>query len=129
MMTNISWELNIKVDGGPQIAESDTLATEAYGEIAVIVPKNSNNTNIEVQPAALEQIKALLITASKYDSKLSYKLDTAANAKSIILDAPQFYLGAGMISVLDSAPKNVYVTNGLKEDVTINILVGRDATP
>lgn len=129
-MPKISWELNVKVENGPVIAESDTLAAEAYEEIEVIAKKKVTDKKVDVQPGQAGQIKFMLITASKYQGdKLSYKLGTAAGAKVIVLDAPQFFIGAGMISLLEPEPKEIYVTNKLDEDVKFGILVGRDATP
>lgn len=128
-MPDVSWELNVKVGGGPHIAKSDTLVTEAYGEIEVTIKKNDKEKKIDVQPAASGNIKFVLIAASQYSDKLFYTLKKGASAKQIKLDAPQFFIGAGMIELLDPAPQEIYVTNNLQEDVKLNIIVGRDATP
>jgi hypothetical protein len=127
-MPEVSWELNIKVSGGPQIAESDTLTVEAYEEIRLIIENKAQDKKIEVQLDGAGQIMFVLITSSKYlDDKVSYALKSGGD--KIILDAPHFFIGEGIIKSLGKLPKEIFVTNKLDENVTLTILVGRDATP
>lgn len=129
-MPEVSCELKVQVAGGPQISASQTLMVEAYDSIQVTVKAGTTGKEVDVQPGiAKGQVKLLLIRSNQYDpAKLLYKLGTAPGAKEVILDAPQLLIGSGAIGLLDPAPQKLFFSNTLNEDVSIHILVGRDAT-
>jgi hypothetical protein len=45
------------------------------------------------------------------------------------LDGPHVLIGAGAVALLGATQNSIEFTNGGSEDATVNILVGRDATP
>jgi hypothetical protein len=77
------------------------------------------------------QVKFLMITAKPYRDSSGNSLTYTVNdgTTGITLDAPQVLVGSGGVALLDSAPKSLSFTSTLSQDVSIQILVGRDATP
>ena len=54
---------------------------------------------MDVQPSAnADRVLALIVTADKYDPKLSYSLTAGGTTKKVVLDGPQLFLGGGMVS-------------------------------
>jgi hypothetical protein len=130
MAEKISWMLSVQVIGGPKVSASQTTEVEAYDKIQVTVAAGASNKAVEVQPGGSGQVTFLLITSNKYDpSKLTYKVNDGTSTTTFTLDAPQFLMGRGGVALLDPAPKTLFFSNTLTEDVSVEILVGRDATP
>ena len=70
----------------------------------------------------------LLITASSYDD-LTY--DVPSGQQGVVLDAAQLFNGAGAVALLGASPVSLTfdLAATAAADVTVQILVGRDATP
>jgi hypothetical protein len=123
MPEKINWTLNVQVVGGPKVAASDVLEVDAYDKIEAVIPAGASAT-VNVQPSGGAQF--LLITASSYEN-LTYKVD--ASGTTVTLDDPHVLIGSGAVSLLGSTQSQFAFSNGSAADVTVNILVGRDATP
>jgi len=123
MPEKINWTLNVQVVGGPKISASDTLEVEAYDKIEAVIPTGGSAT-VNVQPGTGAQF--LLITASSY-ANMTYEVD--ASGTTVTLDGPHVLIGAGAVGLLGSTQNKFKFSNGGSEDVTVDILVGRDATP
>ena len=123
MPESISWTLNVQVVGGPKISAYDTLTVDAYDKIEAVIPANGAAT-INVQPDGSAQF--LLLTASSYEN-LTYAVDASPTA--ITLDGAHVLIGAGAVGLLGATQKQFAFSNTGAEDVTVSILVGRDATP
>ena len=133
MSESIVWSLNVQVVAGPQLSASGTIDVEAYGMIEVEVPGGDAVTpgilTVDVQPSGANQVKFLMISSSVYDANLTYEVD--ASGSPISLDGLQIFRGNGQVGLL-GATQNQFVFNnqaGLASPASIQILVGRDATP
>ncbi len=133
MSENISWSLNVQVSGGPKISVSQAISVEAYDSIKVTVlgttpgPADSDK-EVEVQPGGVGQVSFLTVTSNRYDSGLTYKVNSNANP-SIVLDKPHILAGQGAVGLLDAAaPTSLFFSSTIAENAEIHILVGRKAT-
>jgi hypothetical protein len=126
MSEKISWSFSAQVTGGPYVSASADLMVDAYDKINATIPKGGTETTVEVQPGNAG-IKLLVITASNYDD-LTYKVDTSTIP--VTLDAVHLLFGEGTIALFDKYPTTLKFKNAsTTDDVTVSILVGRDATP
>ena len=133
MAEKINWTLNVEVSEGPKVFQAETIEAEAFGKVAVTVLAG-DNTDVEVQPSSGGQVDLLLICASAYGDALTYQPYQAggtldATASPWKLNGPHLLVGTGAVEFLAEDPKKIHVINGLTEDVTVEILVARDATP
>jgi len=128
----IQWKLNVQVAGGPGISASRSLEVEAYDLISVnvlaITSPPDTDKAVDVQPGEAGQVKFLAITSDRYGEGLTYKVNDAGNP-SIALDQPQVLVGEGAVGLLDPAPTKLFFSTTLSQDASVQILVGRDATP
>jgi hypothetical protein len=136
----INWTLNVNIPGGPSISASNPLEIEAYDMIEVEIT-NSTETKVQIMPGGSAEVRLLAIRAEPFkdanSNVLTYKVsDGTASSAAIRLDAPvHFYGGAGSVGVLGIVPNNLHFANPLLDKdnktipVTIQVLVGRDATP
>jgi hypothetical protein len=128
MSEKINWTLNVQVVGGPKISESDTILAEAYDKVQVTIAAGDSDVEVDVQPGGSGQVQFLLISSDQYAEGLTYKVN-ADSADAVELDGPQVLIGKGAVGLLDPEPKKLFFSNGLAEDASVQILVGRDATP
>jgi len=127
-MTDIDVKQNAAVQGGPVVDGSGPVTVEAYSKINVTIAAAAADVEVEVQPTAADRVNLLVITAGAYSADLTYKVG-ANTGTPVALDAPQFFNGAGMMSMLEADPNSLFFSNAGAEDVPVTILVGRDATP
>ena len=123
MPTTITYNFTANVSGGPSLTLSDSVDVEAYDEIVVTIPPGSP-TNVSVQPGSGGHL--LIITASDY-AALTYTVDDVATVRT--LDGPHILVGTGAVALLGDSQNEIAFTNGGSEDITVSILVGRDAIP
>jgi len=135
MSEKIKWSFTIEVVGGPKISDSKTLELEAYDKIQVTVPSDATNKDVQIQPGGTGQVVFLLIRSTLYDdTQLTYKVKDSSGegATEYKLDAPQMLIGKGSVNMLEKAPSSLIFKNAIannNEGATIDIFVGRDATP
>lgn len=134
MAEKINVTLNVQVVGGPRISSSLNGEVEAYDKIDFTVGAGETDIGVDVQPSAAAQIKLLMIGLSdpkQYGTEVTYKInDTTATATTVKLDAPQLFMGKGAVGLLGlTDPTRLFFSNSLTEDISVQILVGRDATP
>lgn len=129
MSEKITYAFSAQVSNGPRVSESNTLQVEAYDKIQVTVVDTASDLEVNIQPGGSGLAQFLAITASTYDNDLSYKVNSAASTTVIALNGPHVFVGTGVLGLLDAAPTKLFLSNGTGADVTVNILVGRDATP
>jgi hypothetical protein len=116
----ISWSLKVQVTGGPSVAASDTIEVDAYDVLEATVAAGDSET-INVQPG--DDAQFLLITATSYKD-MTYTVD---GGSGITLDGAHVLIGEGAVSLLGSTQNQFVFSNAGTEDVTVSILVGRDA--
>ena len=127
MTETIKYSLNFQVVGGTSVPISSEMAVDAYEKIQVAVPAGTTNLTLNLQPDGARLADFLLIKSSAYGDTLTYKVNTSTTP--IILNGPHVFIGNGAVAILDSSPTKLLFSNGLTSDVTIDILLGRDATP
>jgi hypothetical protein len=126
-MINIAWKLTVSVAGGPSQSVSRTIPVEAYDRVTVELPDAAPETTVEIGTGTGELL-FLLVTSSAYGVGLSYKINATGNPPHA-LDGPLQLAGSGAVGLLGSPPTSLLFTNTLGTSATVEILVGRDATP
>ena len=123
----IKWDFGFRVDDGARVVlSSPALEVDAYDVVKVSIPKSGGTASILLQPATgTDKVSFVTISANHYGSTLTYTVDPDATVRK--LDAPQILVGKGSVAFLNSTgnPKQVDFTNGLAEDVDLQIVVGR----
>ncbi|MCP4410564.1 MAG: hypothetical protein GY807_23040 [Gammaproteobacteria bacterium] len=134
MSENISLSLDVQISGGPKISASQNIQVEAYDSIKVTIRGTGDasgadtDKEVEVQPGGTGQVSLLTITSNRYDSGLTYKVNSNANP-GIELDKPHVLAGQGAVGLLDAAaPTSLFFSSAIAENAEIHILVGRKAT-
>ena len=128
MSSKINLALKVNVVSGPSIFVSKEITVEAYDKIEVTIGAGESDKPVEIQPGLSNQVQMFLIKPSKCGNDLTYKVHEV-NATPIVLDQEQLFLGQGALGLLGTELDKLFFTNNLDEEVTIEILVGRDATP
>lgn len=134
MSETISWSVEVSVTNGPTISESANLSVGAYDVVTVTVPGaaagSTATTRATVQPSAGTDLDLLLIRAQPYDEKLKFTVAGAGGAADVPVDAPQLYLGHGVVALGGTAPLRLDFTSEMGDgnDATVTILAGRDAS-
>ena len=129
MSSKINLKLRVSVVGGPEISLSDEIPVEAYDKIDVTIVTGDSDKEVVIQPVLSEMVQLLLIRASEYGKSLTYKVHKKTDATPIALDKEQLFLGKGAVGLLGTELDKFFFTNNLGKDVTIEILIGRDAIP
>jgi hypothetical protein len=133
MSEKIKYSLNVQVVGGPSVPINGEVAPEAYEKIQIGLSAGAADKEMNLQPGGNNLANFLLIKASSYNDTdpthtLTYKVNNTG-ATAITLDGPHIFIGKGAVGILDAAPTKLFFSNSLTSDVTIDILIGRDATP
>jgi hypothetical protein len=128
MTTSINLTMQAQVSGAGSASGSHNLQVEAFGNVAVTVPAGGNLV-VDVQPSGTDQVELLFITASTYSDLLTYNVSGANGATGVRLNAPQLFAGTGAVRLLGETQNTITFDNGEAEDIDVEILVGRDATP
>ncbi|NTU41458.1 MAG: hypothetical protein HGA78_00080 [Nitrospirales bacterium] len=128
MSSTINLALQVSVVAGPSVSVSKKLDVEAYDKINVTIPAAAADKEVQIQPGLSSQVQLILLKASKYGADLKYKVHVNTNP-DIVLDQDQLFSGAGQVGLLGANLDKLFFTNGFSEDVTLEILIGRDATP
>lgn len=129
-MPSMSWTLNMKVEGGPSISVVHSTDVEAYDQIEVLVAPGPAKTTINVSPGPAADVRCLLVRIKEpppYPPKLTY---TVGGKGPYALDAPHWLSGSGAVAMLGADPTQfVFTSEATNPAVTVQIFVGRDATP
>jgi hypothetical protein len=128
MSSAIGLSLKVNVTAGPSLIVSKAITVEAYDKIDVLVAAGAADMAVDIQPGMPSQVQLLCIISSQYGKDLKYKVHDTASTP-IALDQAQLFLGQGAVGLLGTALDKLFFTNNLAQDASIEILVGRDATP
>ncbi len=128
MSEKIKYAINAAVVGGVSIQVSGEVSPDAYEKIQVTIPGKATDKRVNLQPDGTNLSEFLLIKSSTYDAKVTYKINDAT-ATAITLDGPHIFIGKGAVGILNSAPTKLFFSNALDNDISVDILLGRDATP
>lgn len=125
MPHTIKVRLTVTVDRGPQVAASHVLELDAYDTLDVVIPNDGSAHGVEVQPDDGDQLRLLLVSASGYDPPLTWEADGSGTTHE--LDEPLLLAGESVAGLLGTPGNTIAFTNGGGDEVTVHILVGRDA--
>lgn len=121
MAEKISWNYVAQALNGPSLSGQGELEVDAYDKIEVTITAGATQ-QVNLVPSGT--VSLLVINPAVPDIDLSY--DVGGNA--VALDGPHVLIGTGAVSLLGGAA-NLSFTNNTGADATIEILLGRDATP
>jgi hypothetical protein len=121
MAEKINWNFVAQVLNGPSVSGAGTLDIEAYDKIAVTIAAGATQ-QVNLTPSGT--VSLIIINPTVPDVDLSYKV----GANAVVLDGPLVLIGTGAVSLLGGAA-DLSFTNNTAADATIDILLGRDATP
>lgn len=130
-MHNITWKVEASVTGGPSQSVTSSVDVEAYGQTSVDIAGNAVDAEVETG-ANTGDVHLLFVTASRYTDPLTFKVNAAGNPEHT-LDGPLLLVGGGGLGLIAPAvgdtPTSLLFTNPTADDVTVELIVGRDATP
>lgn len=128
-MPEMTWTLSVKVSGGPSLtAAADKQDVEATDSLEIVVAAGAADKVVDLQPGTADDLRLLVIRSSSYGGDLTYKVSDGATSSDVIaLDAPQVFSG-GNAGLFGRDPLKLEFSNSGDEDVTVQILVARDAT-
>lgn len=124
-MPRMRWSVGAKAEGCPAIEASGSSSVDAVSTVEIPVEAGTTPT-ADLQAGDAAEVALLLVTASRYDTGVSYEL----GGRTLTLDQPHFFGGAmvgelfgdgGDLDQLEVAEP------GPTADVTITVLVGRSA--
>lgn len=120
----------ILVPNGPKISINQTLTLDAYDKVDIVIAAGAAGKVVELLPStASGRVLFLMVVSTWYGEKLSYKVNTPTGT-SFTLDQPHLLMGKGALAMLDiAAPEELLFDNTDTKDATVQILIGRDATP
>lgn len=121
MAEKISWNYVAQALNGPSLSGQGVLEVDAYDKIEVTIMDGATQ-QVNLVPSGT--VSLLVINPAVPDVDLSYDIGGTA----IALDGPHVLIGTGAVSLLGGA-SNLSFTNNTGADATIEILLGRDATP
>jgi len=129
MSETITWTQDVRLGSGLRLASSRVVTVDAYDVIEVNIGASATDIEVEVQPSAATQIQFLMITPGRTLDRLRYKVNSAASTTEINLDAPQTFVSTEAIELLGADPISLFFSSDAGNDATVQILVGRKATP
>ncbi|HEY5960433.1 MAG TPA: hypothetical protein VIV60_27960 [Polyangiaceae bacterium] len=129
MTISITTGLEVSVAGGPSLRQAQALAVDAYDMVDVVIADGATDETVEIQPSAIAgQVQVLFVSATQYEPGLTYRVNAAANP-SHPLDRALLLTGAGAVALLGPAPTSLLFSNATGANITVQVIVGRDATP
>ena len=129
MSEKISWATNVTVKNGPTFAVGGIVNAEAYEKLQVPVASAGEEV-LNILPAGINA-QFLLIKADKYagadpeTEKLVY--DTGGGEKD--LTGPLVLTNAAAMNLLGADFTTITFKNSMGSEVTVEVLVARDAGP
>lgn len=121
----INWSYSVRARSGPQSNATGDLSVDAYEKISLAIVAGAE-IEVTVAPGTWSTVSGLFVSASKFSEDLSMSLDAT---KALKLDGPLVLIGAGAVSLLGDQDATLTFKNDSPEDLVVNLLVARDATP
>ncbi|HCS88849.1 MAG: hypothetical protein N838_32345 [Thiohalocapsa sp. PB-PSB1] len=137
MSEQCNWKFNVQVVGGPMIAASGEQTVDAYSKSQVVVPARTGSTDGQTE-LTLDTTGAsiLIVRASRYvdpdnpATRLQYAVTAGGTAGTAVnLIGPLILIGEDAIRLLGNPVERLTFTNPTASEITIDTLVGVDATP
>lgn len=131
----ISTIQKVTLSGALAFNENGSVTCDAYDVLGPItVEGGASDMEVEVTPASPEQLNLIMIMASAYEetvpgtADITYKPGADSSA-AVQLDNAHMYVGKGQIATLEAAPAKLFFSNANAADLTVTVIVGRNATP
>jgi hypothetical protein len=122
MSEKISWNYVAQALNGPALSGAGSVAVDAYDKLMVTLADQATQL-VNLVPAG--KVSLLIIRPTPQSDQLTY----AVGGNDVGLEAPLVLLGSGAVGLLGPGVTSLSFTNNTGADATIEILVGRDATP
>jgi hypothetical protein len=126
----INWSVNLAVDGGPKISQTNEpeIKVDAYDLVTATLPAGSTGAgavSVDLQPSGTAgDVVLLAMTSKPYDATLTYEIGGGGTKGT--LDGPLLLVGAGAVALLGATPPGALkFENPLAKVVDVQILVGR----
>ena len=133
----LAWNMTAEGTGGRRIAVGQTFYLDAFDEVTVTADTDTSVV-AEIQPAAIAadvtdvgKVLFLVIRASDYGEDLTCQVRSGDGTvqKTLPLEGPLVLMGQSALYALadpgTSLPQVLYFNNGLDEEVSIDVFVGR----
>jgi hypothetical protein len=124
MAEKLSWKFTASVLGGLTFARGGDLDVEAYVKVAVTIKKGTTQ-DVEIFPGAGGSAQLVVISAVEPSDKLTYEL----GGNKVALDGPLVLIGSGAVGLLGAKVGTLKFENKAAQDIDIEIIAARDATP
>lgn len=122
MAEQLIWDATVRATGGPQLTGSGVMDVDAYDKVSVLVPAGGG-LDIDLGPGSAGRIVCLVLLPEAPSDDLTYDVGT----NTITLDQPQFLLGGAVDLTGNTA--SLTLANAGAADASVELLIGRDATP
>jgi hypothetical protein len=130
-MYNIALKTAVRFDSTDSVEVAASATVEALEQLSVQIPDGAADLQVAGTSGANTDLSFVMIRATVYDPKLTYKLGKKTNP-AIVLDGPLVMMGSGAIAVLAGGGgdmKSLFFSNATGADISVAVVVGRDATP
>jgi hypothetical protein len=130
-MYSIALQTAVKFNSAETVEVASSASVEALENLSIKIPDGAADLQIAGTSAANADVGFVMIRASAYGAKLTYKLGKKTNT-AITLDGPLVLMGPGAITVLAGGGgdmKALFFSNATGADVGVDVVIGRDATP
>ncbi|MDF3308913.1 hypothetical protein P3H15_28260 [Rhodococcus sp. T2V] len=130
-MPNISWVVNVQVDGRVAMSVSTPAeSAEAIESLEVTIAAGDTDKVVDLIPGEGTSVKVVVIKSSFYGDDVSFKAsDGSTDSDPVTLSAPQVYAG-GSVALFGLNPNQLKFTNAsATKSADVAIFVARDATP
>ncbi len=123
MPEKVSWNMRLKIEGGPSFQLGQALETQVYEKFSVTVPAKGAKVDIPIESATLLLVQCSKPTAPQQGQILCKFDDSEASHDLAVV--PLIVTGNSLIK-LAAKSKISEFTNDSDQDVVIDILICRD---
>jgi hypothetical protein len=132
----LNWSTSVNAQDGPALRVNGSISVDAYSKLQVTLDGAAGAEQQVVLAGGGSSIVLLYARASQYGdptdpgTALLYRVNAADPSTNAVLGAPLYLLDASAVNLLDaSGVQSLTFTNNTGSPVTIDILLGTDATP
>ena len=130
MALTANWFFEVAVAGGQTIRAGGEQSPETVDVAHVEVDAGAAEA-VDLLPASADgTVSLLVIRPSEFHADVAFSFEgPAGTPETFALDGPVVLIGSGSVSLLPAPPLKLWLTNDTPDPVTVEILIGRDATP
>lgn len=124
MGLTIEWACSMKTNGATERA-SRSIKVEALSSIEKVIASGAKDVEFDLASKGVK-ISFLWLSASDFTEPLTYST-SAKDAGASALEHPLVLVGKGAVKHLGDSAARLFIGNAGKRDVTVRIVVGREA--